>query len=167
MIGQSRGRLRGRSRGSLTRGGSRSRCRFFLMRKSDNLVVCAPPIEVVRIHVLAPVTGLLLTVNAPDPDDVATVAQRGGLGDRGRLGARLVEIQIGFTDELCASGDRVRLGGGLFLGVVRLAVNRGICHGGVDDEPRISAIGRVRGDGHIVLEFITINAVLDSVCLNG
>ena len=137
------------------------------MRKRDNLVVCAPPIEVVRIHVLTPITGLLLTVNAPDPDDVATVAQRGGLGDRGRLGARLVEIQIDFSDELCASGDSVRLGGGLFFGVVRLTVHRGICHGAVDDEPRISTIGGVRSDSHIVFQFVTFNAVLDSVCLNG
>ena len=120
------------------------------MRKSDNFVVCAPAIEVVRIHVLTPVTGLLLTVNAPDPDNVA-VTQRGGrLGDRGRLGARLVKVEIGFSNELCACRNGVRFGGGLFLGVVRLTVNRGRGHFMVDDEPRISTIGGVRCDSHIV-----------------
>lgn len=41
---------RSRSRGRLTRGGSRCRCRIFKMWKSDNLVVCALSIEVVRLQ---------------------------------------------------------------------------------------------------------------------
>ena len=164
--GLARGRLKRRCRGCLTRRGSRCRHRIFLLGKCDNLVLSTPAIDEVRIHVLTPVAGLLVTIYAPDPHDIAVIQRGGRLGDRGSLGARFVKVEIGFTNELCTRWKRVcKLR--LVLHVVHLAVDCGRGHFMVDDEPGVSAIGRVRGDGYIVLKFITINAVLNSIRLDG
>ena len=137
-----------------------------MLGKRDDLILSTPPIDEVRIHVLTPVAGLLLAINAPDPYEVAVIQRGGRLGDRGGLGARLVKVEIGFSNELCTRWKSV----GEFrlvLHVVHLTVDCGRGHFMVDDEPGVSAIGRVRGDGHIVLQLITVDAVLNSVRLDG